>query len=79
MPRPLTQLLEFIAGALRLRAIVGNSYVLILPTLIFAFVQSYWLYRRQPEDGFLPTVWALLPVAAVAFFSGFCVSASQSL
>jgi hypothetical protein len=45
--------------------------LLLVPTLVFAVVQSYRLFRAQLQDSALFVVRRLLPLAIVAFLCGF--------
>jgi ABC-type transport system involved in multi-copper enzyme maturation permease subunit len=49
--------------------------LLLVPTLLFAVVQSYRLFRKQLQDSALFVVRRLLPLAIVAFLSGFSLGA----
>jgi len=48
----------------------------LVPTFLFAVIQSYRLFRRQPEDGPGSMIRCLLPVALVAFVCSFSLGAS---
>ncbi len=48
----------------------------LVPTFLFAVIQSYRLFRRQPEDGLRSMIRCLLPVAIVAFLCSFALGAS---
>jgi len=48
----------------------------LVPTLLFAVIQSYRLFRRQPEDSTLSMIRCLLPLALVAFVCSFSLGAS---
>jgi hypothetical protein len=49
--------------------------LLLVPTLLIALVQSYRLFRKQLQDSALFVVRRLLPLAIVAFLSGFSLGA----
>lgn len=48
---------------------------LFIPTLVFALIQSYRLFRTQPQDSVLWTLRWLMPIAAVTILWSFSVSA----
>ena len=48
---------------------------LFVPTLFFALIQSYWLFRRQPLERVRWILRCVLPVAAVTMLFSFSVSA----
>lgn len=47
---------------------------LFVPTLLFALIQSYRLFRTHPQDGFWWMLRCVLPVAAVTMLVSFSVS-----
>jgi polyhydroxybutyrate depolymerase len=53
--------------------------LLLVPTLLIAVIQSYRLFRAQLPDSILSVIRNLLPLAAVAFLSGFGLAAFASL
>lgn len=48
----------------------------VVPTLLFAVIQSYRLFRTQREDNRLSMIRCLLPLAIVAFLCSFSLGAS---
>ena len=44
---------------------------LFVPTLLFALLQSYWLFRTPPQDGILWMLRCILPVVAVTMLWSF--------
>lgn len=44
---------------------------LFVPTLLLALIQSYWLYRRQPQDSVLWMLRCLMPLVAVTILWSF--------
>jgi len=53
--------------------------LLLVPTLLFAVIQSYRLFRAQFQESVMSVIRNLLPLAAAAFLSGFCLAAFASL
>lgn len=49
---------------------------LLVPTLLFAVIQSYRLFRTQLQDSTLSVIRNVLPLALLAFLSGFFLLAS---
>jgi hypothetical protein len=50
-------------------------YSVIVPVTLFGVIQSYRLFRVQPQDRILSMLRCVLPVALVALLGGFLVSA----
>jgi hypothetical protein len=48
----------------------------VFPTFLFAVIQSYRLFRTQPEDGLRSMIRCLLPLVLVAFLCSFSLGAS---
>src|ERR1700674_2828555 len=49
--------------------------LLLVPTLLFAVIQSYWLFRTQLQDSTMSVIRYLLPLALVAFLCSFSLAA----
>lgn len=49
--------------------------ILLVPTLLFAVMQSYRLFRAQPHDRDWSVIRSLVPLALVAFFCNFALLA----
>jgi hypothetical protein len=44
---------------------------LVVPTLLLAMIQSYWLFRTEPQDSLRSVIRHLMPLAIVAFLCAF--------
>jgi len=49
--------------------------LLLIPTLVFATAQSYWLFRKQLQDSSLFVVRRLAPLAIITFLCSFSLAA----
>lgn len=65
----------FVIGASPLRVVT----LLLVPTLLIAVIQSYWLFRAQLPGSILSVIRNLLPLTVTAFLSVFCLAAFASL
>jgi len=59
----------------RIQAALTVRTTILVPTLLFAVIQSYRLFRAQIQDRTLSVVRSLLPLATTAFLCGFCLLA----
>jgi hypothetical protein len=53
------------------QAALALTITILVPTLLYAVIQSYRLFRAQLQDGGLSVVRSLLPLAMIAFLCGF--------
>lgn len=70
-----SNLQRFVVLATPLRVIT----LLSVPTLLIAVIQSYRMFREQPQDGMLSVTRKLLPLAIAAFLSIFSLLALYAL
>ena len=56
-------------------AAIGLRILLLVPTLLIAIVQSYWLFRAQLQDRALSVERSLLPLTMTAFLCSFSLLA----
>jgi hypothetical protein len=62
-----------------LQAALVVTTLILVPTLLYAVVQSYRLFRTQLQDGALSVVRSLLPLAMIAFLCSFSSLAFYTL
>ncbi|HEV2352301.1 MAG TPA: ABC transporter permease [Terriglobia bacterium] len=53
--------------------------VILVPIVIVALIQSYRLFRAQPQDNLSSVIRKMLPLATVAFLCIFCLQATYAL